>query len=472
MTFSSSCPALIQYEPVYALSTAPEKNQESRDQKEQKMSLFAKKITSPKGSAQKDIATLTDLCRAIAAGDSPEILETFSGSSDLTDLAHAIHEMSRNSSNREITREIIAARENFAKLKEGDLEVRHFPQDRESEIGLLSMEVNAFANVVQSFLTEINETMRAVRDHKFSRRIQPDGLSGELLSYSESINHVIDQIQENDATLKNMTTKFIHNVEEMISSAADLAPKASAMSGNAKSTKDSCDFAVRSATETKMNVHTVASAAEELSSSIGEISHQVERSSALVTETVQDVGKTNDAIGELSTEVEEISGVLNIITEISGQTNLLALNATIEAARAGEAGKGFAVVANEVKSLAQKTAEATDKITTQLQKIQSVTKYAIGTVAHIGEKINEVKTISVSINDSMGEQSAATSEISRSAQMAATSTEEANKRIEDVNSGADETGNAALEMLKTVSAINDRGAALQADLNAFSAKIN
>ena len=68
------------------------------------------------------------------------------------------------------------------------------------------------------------------------------------------------------------------------------------------------------------------------------------------------------SVDELGTAAREITKVLETITEISKQVDLLALNATIEAARAGDAGKGFAVVANEIKDLANQTAEAAGQI--------------------------------------------------------------------------------------------------------------
>ncbi len=437
------------------------------------MSIFSRKTPAADNHITiEDIRYLTSKCNDIAAGGNSDILSDLSDIPELQDLANAILAISQKSnSTAESNSEVKSVLDVLGRIVQGDLEARIINQDRTSEIGQVGGKINRFLNIVQCFLSEAGETMRAVRDGEYYRRILPTGLEGEFLRHSKSINSVIQQIQDKDTIVKDMTKKFILNVEEMISSSADLAPKASAMSDTANNTKEFCDHAVQSSNETRSSVNTVASAAEELSSSIGEITNQVERSSGLISETVTDVGSTNQAITELSAEVERISTILNIITEISGQTNLLALNATIEAARAGEAGKGFAVVANEVKSLAQKTAEATDQITTQLQKIQTVTKVAIGTVNHIGEKIDSVQEISLSINDSMSEQSAATNEISRSAQMAASSTEEASQRIDEMSNGADETGAAAIEMLNTVSVMADKSTSLQSDLNNFITQI-
>ena len=437
------------------------------------MGIFLRKAVRGNDITAGDISSLVAKCTEIASGTNSEALHNFSGNPELRKLAEAITMISTKTSSAPDTtdnRDITTLVQVIDRVVKGDLEARVLDERRDTELGHLASKVNNFLDVVQCFMSEAGETMRAVRDGEYYRRIMPEGMGGEFLRHSKAINAVVSQIQKKDRIVKDITTKFVANVEDMITSSNDLAPMANSVSDTASHTKQFCDHAVSSANETRSSVQTVASAAEELSGSIHEITGQVERSSSLITETVADVGKTNKAMTELSTEVDRITTILNIITEISGQTNLLALNATIEAARAGDAGKGFAVVASEVKSLAQKTAEATDQINSQLQKIQSVTKVAIGTVSHIGEKIDKVQDISQGINDAMSEQSAATTEISRSAQMAASSTEEASQRIEEVNGGADKTGNAAVDMLNTVNAMTEKSTSLQNDLNEFIAQ--
>ena len=95
----------------------------------------------------------------------------------------------------------------------------------------------------------------------------------------------------------------------------------------------------------------MASATEQLSASINQISDQVSKSQEVAERADDEARQTSSLISKLSVDVTGIGEIVNLITDIASQTNLLALNATIEAARAGDAGKGFAVVANEVKNL-------------------------------------------------------------------------------------------------------------------------
>jgi methyl-accepting chemotaxis protein len=110
----------------------------------------------------------------------------------------------------------------------------------------------------------------------------------------------------------------------------------------------------------------VSAATQQLSASVNEIARQVAQSSEITQKAVDDVNVTADQMAGLAGAVREIGAVVTLINDIASQTNLLALNATIEAARAGDAGNGFAVVANEVKTLANQTARATDDIARQV----------------------------------------------------------------------------------------------------------
>ena len=114
-----------------------------------------------------------------------------------------------------------------------------------------------------------------------------------------------------------------------------------------------------------------------------------------------------------------MSGIVEIISSITGQINLLALNATIESARAGDAGRGFAVVASEVKNLANQAKAATDKIGAEIGGLTGIPSEVVDALDAIKSEIQSVSEFVTSTAAAVEQQSAVTSEMSSSMQSAA-----------------------------------------------------
>nr|WP_246484779.1 methyl-accepting chemotaxis protein [Marivibrio halodurans] len=165
------------------------------------------------------------------------------------------------------------------------------------------------------------------------------------------------------------------------------------------------------AEETSSQSQTVASAAEQLATSINEISSQLARTTEAVTAAVDGARNSNDRITALQAKADQIGNIVTVINDIAAQTNLLALNATIEAARAGEAGKGFAVVANEVKSLSSQTAKATEDIAREIKQIQDETRVSVDSIGQIIGLVNNIAEMAGTIAGAVEEQNAATQEV-------------------------------------------------------------
>jgi len=274
-----------------------------------------------------------------------------------------------------------------------------------------------------------------------------------------------------EAQIEVFKTDAEQTIAQLAVMAEDLERTAGSLQGIASGTNDKAQLVATASDQASANVGTVAAAAEELSASITEISNQINVALGSVTSTSTMASTSNARMTELKASAHQIGEVVTLIREIAGQTNLLALNATIEAARAGEAGRGFAVVATEVKTLAMRTAQATESISDQVASIQLATDQAVQAIAEIAERMGEVNGITTQIAAAVSEQGAATSEINVSVHHAAGDTRHVSETIGGVTEAATSTFNSASKVLETSAMVSARTKALSARIEQFLAGV-
>ncbi|WP_398484516.1 PAS domain-containing protein [Tardiphaga sp.] len=166
-------------------------------------------------------------------------------------------------------------------------------------------------------------------------------------------------------------------------------------------------------------MESVAAGAEELNASVREISEAMTKSRETAMTAVGKVEIADGQAQRLAAAAQAMSGIVELIGNITGQINLLALNATIESARAGEAGRGFAVVASEVKNLATQAKQATDRISSEIGSLNGISGDVVDALNAIKSEIQNVSEYVTATAAAVEEQSVVTNEMSSSMQRAA-----------------------------------------------------
>lgn len=198
----------------------------------------------------------------------------------------------------------------------------------------------------------------------------------ELGQLSRWFNTFIDKIEKIVRDIASGSEQIDAGSEQVASSSQTLSQGATEQAANLQQISDSLEQIASMTNHNAENVQTAASIGDE--------------SKAAADRGLDEMRQMSEAMGEIKASSEEISKTMKVIDEIAFQTNLLALNAAVEAARAGEAGKGFAVVAEEVRNLAQRSAEAAQNTASMISTATTRADNGVTIADRVGESLKEI----------------------------------------------------------------------------------
>ncbi|MBU4528284.1 MAG: HAMP domain-containing protein [Hoeflea sp.] len=311
--------------------------------------------------------------------------------------------------------------ETMTRLASGDLAAVVGDQNRPDEVGAMARAVQVFKEAglekirleqeadAQRNLSEEERNRNSDEERVRARQMQQatSGL-GEGLKHLAAGNLSFQLTEPFAADFEGLRTDFNDAVSQLGSTLRSVAEASIQIATGSTEISQSAQDLSKRTEQQAASLEETAAALDQITANVANSTKRVEEATTAAEQANQSavqsgtiVSNAVDAMGRIEQSASQISNIIGVIDEIAFQTNLLALNAGVEAARAGEAGRGFAVVAQEVRELAQRSAQAAKEIKDLIRNSTVEVEGGVRLVNETGEALKTIETYIVTVNEHM-----------------------------------------------------------------------
>ncbi|OLP58377.1 chemotaxis protein [Xaviernesmea oryzae] len=327
----------------------------------------------------------------------------------------------------------------------GDFSQRISKSYEDADLQRFATGINELVASVDQGITEVRRVVAALADADLTQQMNGrfQGAFGEL---QHNVNATMQILSATMRGIQEAGRTITDNSSELSSAAGQLAHRTEQQAASLEETAAALE-------EITTTVKASTDRAQEASHLVAETKASAQRSGAIVQSAI-------DAMARIENSSQKISQIISVIDEIAFQTNLLALNAGVEAARAGEAGRGFAVVAQEVRELAQRSAQAAKEIKTLISSSAGEVKGGVSLVASTGEALREIDGLVNRVNEHV-------TMFARAAQEQASALSEINSSVNHMDQMTQQNAAMVEETTASSEVLASEARRLQAELTRF-----